>query len=509
MGRRKITIKQIADPKLRHITFNKRKNGLIKKAAELSLLCNVNMLLIFEDGNGNLIQFSKNKIQNIPAFFQECNYNNVLDFSAKDYPTFFKVNHYKKHKERETDSYDGDDVEFGGESSSKNYSTGPSGRSNNKRERISNFNHIKEEDQESHVIYQSGSEESDNEEDLDMNVYSDYVPQRETAPIPQQKKNNMMKSKPTKQHKTEEKSRIPSNENQITVPVNNEQETPKESFQSYKETNQRQNNFAAPFISAEQSFNRPNPANVEQTNQSFRFYPTDNNNMPAPNTNSGFVSNTNFGNNLPYLNNNAFQTAPNQNNFQNQKKNMLRGFGNLNMGQMNPMANMANMAGMANMGQKGNEEAFNAMFKGFPIGFAIGGANPFITKNNNKPEIDEKVLETAHMIKYLNNAAPNGYGGQKMYNFRPENGKNEEVDPIAHLRNNEHGGVVYDGEGDYSEMPAYVRGDYRIENAIPSNLPSAYFSSKKFNFDGYFNNFEEDRYNEYAADQKKKLKQMN
>jgi len=359
----------------------------------------------------------------------------------------------------------------------------------------------------SHVIYQSGSEESDGE-DLDMNVYSDYAPQREVAPVPQQKKNNMMKSKPTKMHKTEEKSRIPSNENQSNAPVNNEQEAPKESFQSYKDTNQRQGNFAAPFM-GDHSFNRP--TNPEQANQSFRFYPTETNNMPAPNTNNGFVNNTNFGNNLPYLNNNAFQTAPTQNNFKNQKPNMLRGFGNLNMTQMNPMANMANMAGMANignMGGKGNEETFNAMFKGFPLGFAIGGANPFITKNNTKPEIDEKVLETAHMIKYLNNAAPNGYGGQKMYNFRPDgNGKNEE-DALNHLRNNEHGGVVYDGEGDYSEMPAYVRGDYRLENAIPSNLPSAYFSSKKFNFDGYFNNFEEDRYNEYT-DQKKKLKQMN
>jgi hypothetical protein len=84
MGRRKITIRQITDPKLRHITFNKRKNGLIKKAAELSMLCNINMLLVFEDGAGNLVQFSKNKISSVNAFFQECKYTNLIELTAKE-----------------------------------------------------------------------------------------------------------------------------------------------------------------------------------------------------------------------------------------------------------------------------------------------------------------------------------------------------------------------------------------------------------------------------------------
>jgi len=84
MGRRKIVIKQIPDVKLRHITFNKRKNGLFKKAAELSMLCNLNLLLVCEDGLGNLIQYSKNKITDISSFIAQCNYTTIVDLTAED-----------------------------------------------------------------------------------------------------------------------------------------------------------------------------------------------------------------------------------------------------------------------------------------------------------------------------------------------------------------------------------------------------------------------------------------
>jgi len=95
MGRRKIPIQQITDPKLRLITFHKRKKGLIKKAAEMSLLCNVNLVLIFEDGFENLIQFSKNKFTSMDAFLKECRYNNVLKLTADEYPSFEKMTRYR------------------------------------------------------------------------------------------------------------------------------------------------------------------------------------------------------------------------------------------------------------------------------------------------------------------------------------------------------------------------------------------------------------------------------
>jgi len=57
MGRKKITIKAIQDERLRNITFNKRKAGLLKKASELSMLCNIDLYLAFTDVYGNLINF--------------------------------------------------------------------------------------------------------------------------------------------------------------------------------------------------------------------------------------------------------------------------------------------------------------------------------------------------------------------------------------------------------------------------------------------------------------------
>lgn len=174
-----------------------------------------------------------------------------------------------------------------------------------------------------------------------------------------------------------------------------------------------------------------------------------------------------------------------------------------NIGNMNGMVNMANMTNMANQGQ---DETFNAMFKGLPpLGFAIGGVNPFMSKTNPKTEMNEKLLETAQMMKYFNGQIPNGYGGQKMYPFHAnENGKTEEVDHMNNIRTKTDQ-AVYEGENDYSEMAPYLRGEYRLENAIPSNLPSAYFSSKKFNFEGPF---EDERFNDFS-DPKKKLKGLN
>jgi len=46
MGRKKIQIKKIEDERVRKVTFSKRKGGLVKKAMELSLLCDCDIGLI-------------------------------------------------------------------------------------------------------------------------------------------------------------------------------------------------------------------------------------------------------------------------------------------------------------------------------------------------------------------------------------------------------------------------------------------------------------------------------
>jgi len=491
MGRRKITIRQIVDPKLRHITFNKRKNGLIKKASELSLLCNVNMLLIFEDGNGNLIQFSKNKLSNIPAFFQECRYSNVVEFCAKDYPNFFKVNHYKKHKQGDFDEFDQDELEMEA-STNTNAQLGPINPQNRLFPKNRVQGHIKEEDRDSSkIIYQSGSDDSSNEESDDINAYSESQSKDLSMP---KKKQSVVQMKP-KITKGDEKQKPVAQEIEMNRAPANEQETSmpqKDSFQSFKEVPQRVQvnkpmDFTQPFMGFEHPFKRNAPVG-DQSNPSFRFYPTENANLNVTTANNAYVNTPNYASPHPYMQN-GYPNVPNA--FTNKQQTpRLRGFGNLNMGNMT------------------NEETLNAMLKGFPpLGFAIGGANPFINKPTSKPEMEEKLLDTANMIKYLNGTGANSYPQQKIFNFHPaEVSKADEVEAMAHMRNN-HEGAAFDHEHDYHELPQYVRGDFRLENNMPSNLPSAYFSSKKFNFDGYFNNFEDERFNEFGGDPKKKLKQ--
>ncbi len=58
MGRKKIDIKLIEDKKDRQVTFAKRKIGLLKKAAELAILCGTKVSLLFTDLSDQLHTYS-------------------------------------------------------------------------------------------------------------------------------------------------------------------------------------------------------------------------------------------------------------------------------------------------------------------------------------------------------------------------------------------------------------------------------------------------------------------
>lgn len=61
MGRGKIEIKRIESATNRQVTFNKRKNGIIKKAGELSVLCGVDVALIIFSASGKMYYYCSNE----------------------------------------------------------------------------------------------------------------------------------------------------------------------------------------------------------------------------------------------------------------------------------------------------------------------------------------------------------------------------------------------------------------------------------------------------------------
>ncbi|CAO2826265.1 unnamed protein product [Amaranthus hypochondriacus] len=60
MGRGKIEIKRIENTTNRQVTFCKRRNGLLKKAYELSVLCEADIALIVFSSRGRVYEFSNN-----------------------------------------------------------------------------------------------------------------------------------------------------------------------------------------------------------------------------------------------------------------------------------------------------------------------------------------------------------------------------------------------------------------------------------------------------------------
>jgi len=58
MGKKKLELKRIQNPVSRHGTFYKRKGGLLKKAFELSVLCDAEVALIIFSETGKIYEFA-------------------------------------------------------------------------------------------------------------------------------------------------------------------------------------------------------------------------------------------------------------------------------------------------------------------------------------------------------------------------------------------------------------------------------------------------------------------
>nr|AEJ76844.1 MADS20 [Gossypium hirsutum] len=75
MGRGKVELKRIENKINRQVTFAKRRNGLLKKAYELSILCDAEVALIIFSNRGKLYEFSSsNSIADTLERYNRCTY---------------------------------------------------------------------------------------------------------------------------------------------------------------------------------------------------------------------------------------------------------------------------------------------------------------------------------------------------------------------------------------------------------------------------------------------------
>ncbi|KAK3009665.1 hypothetical protein RJ639_013841, partial [Escallonia herrerae] len=75
MGRGRVELKRIEKKINRQVTFSKRRNGLLKKAYELSVLCDAEVALIIFSNRGKLYEFcsSSSMLQTLEKY-HKCSY---------------------------------------------------------------------------------------------------------------------------------------------------------------------------------------------------------------------------------------------------------------------------------------------------------------------------------------------------------------------------------------------------------------------------------------------------
>nr|CAL36576.1 deficiens H49 homologue [Misopates orontium] len=98
MGRGRVELKRIENKINRQVTFAKRRNGLLKKAYELSVLCDAEVALIIFSNRGKLYEFcsSSNMLKTIERY-QKSSYGSLevnhqaKDIEASSYKEYLKL----------------------------------------------------------------------------------------------------------------------------------------------------------------------------------------------------------------------------------------------------------------------------------------------------------------------------------------------------------------------------------------------------------------------------------
>ncbi|KAK8630989.1 hypothetical protein V6N13_079756 [Hibiscus sabdariffa] len=88
MGRGRVELKKIENKINRQVTFSKRRNGLLKKAYELSVLCDAEIALVIFSNRGKLFEFSSSGMSKTLERYQRCCFvpqNNRLEHETQSW----------------------------------------------------------------------------------------------------------------------------------------------------------------------------------------------------------------------------------------------------------------------------------------------------------------------------------------------------------------------------------------------------------------------------------------
>ncbi|CAN4110268.1 unnamed protein product [Withania somnifera] len=109
MGRGKIDIKLIENVNNRQVTFSKRRAGLLKKASELSVLCDSEVAVIIFSSTGKLFEFSSTSMKQTLSRYNRCvssTETSVIEKKSEDneQPQLQQQTHMLKQEQKEVDS---------------------------------------------------------------------------------------------------------------------------------------------------------------------------------------------------------------------------------------------------------------------------------------------------------------------------------------------------------------------------------------------------------------------